>query len=114
MARKLGHVFHDILETIARIEQITRGKSLQDFEASWQLRWMVQRALEIISEASRSIPDAVANTRPEIPWKKVRGIGNVLRHEYEGLSDRVIWNAVIDELPRLKLAVEALAAAHRE
>jgi uncharacterized protein with HEPN domain len=110
MARKLGHVFNDILETIARVEQITRGKSLQDFEASWQLRWMVQRALEIISEASRSIPDETANTRPEVPWRKVRDIGNVLRHEYEGLSDRIIWSVVIDELPRLKAAVEALAA----
>ena len=111
MARKLDHVFHDILETIARVEEITRGKSLQDFEADWQLRWMVQRAIEIISEASRSIPEAVANTRPEIPWRKVRGIGNVLRHEYESISDRVLWNVVVDELPRLKLAIEALASA---
>jgi uncharacterized protein with HEPN domain len=111
MARKLDHVFHDILETIARVEEITRSKSLQDFEASWQLRWMVQRAIEIISEASRSIPDPVANTRPEIPWRKVRDIGNVLRHEYESISDRVLWNVVVDELPRLKLAVEALAAS---
>ena len=111
MARQLHHVINDILETIARVEQITRGKSFQDFEGSWQLRWIVQRALEIISEASRAIPDEIANTRPEIPWRKVRGIGNVLRHEYEGLSDRIIWNVVTDELPRLKTAVEALAAA---
>ena len=110
MARKLRHVFNDILETIARVELITRGKSLQDFEASWQMRWMVQRAIEIISEASRSIPDEIANTRPEIPWRRVRGIGNVLRHEYEGLSDRIIWNVVIDELPRLKAAIAALDA----
>jgi hypothetical protein len=51
MPRKLDHVFHDMLETIARVEEITRGKSLQDFEASWQLRRMVQRAIEIISES---------------------------------------------------------------
>jgi uncharacterized protein with HEPN domain len=111
MARKLDHVFHDILEAIARVQEITRDKSLQDFEANWQLRWMVHRAIEIISEASRSIPDALANTRPEIPWRKVRGIGNVLRHEYESISDHVLWNVVVDELPRLKLAIEALASA---
>jgi uncharacterized protein with HEPN domain len=114
MARKLDHIFHDILETIARVEEITRGKSLHDFEASWQLRWTVQRGIEIISEASRSIPDAVANTRPEIPWRKVRDIGNVLRHEYEAASDRVLWNVVVDELSRLKVAIEALAAAPPE
>lgn len=109
MARRVGHAVHDILEAIERIEEITRGKSLDDFEASWQMRWLVQRAIEIISEASRAIPDDLANTRPEIPWRKVRGIGNVVRHDYEGLSDRIIWNVVVDELPRLKLAVQEIA-----
>lgn len=109
MVRRIGHVIHDILEAIERVEEVTRGKSLDEFQASWQLRWLVQRAIEIISEASRAIPDDLANTRPEIPWRKVRGIGNVLRHDYEGLSDRIIWNVVVDELPRLKAAVETLA-----
>ena len=64
MARKVDHVIHDILEAIGRVEEITQGKSLAEFEASWQLRWLVQRAIEIISEASRAIPDELANTRP--------------------------------------------------
>jgi uncharacterized protein with HEPN domain len=109
MARKVEHVIRDILEAIERVEEITRGKSLDDFEASWQLRWLVQRAIEIVSEASRAIPDDLASTRPEIPWRKVRGIGNVLRHDYEGLSDRIIWNVVLDELPRLRTAIQAIA-----
>ena len=67
MARKVGHALHDILEAIERIEEITDGKSLVDFEASWQLRWLVQRAIEIISEASRAIPDDLTNTQPDIP-----------------------------------------------
>jgi uncharacterized protein with HEPN domain len=109
MARRVAHAIHDILEAIERVEEITRGKSLGDFEASWQLRWLVQRAIEIISEASRAIPDELTSTEPEIPWRKVRGIGNVLRHDYEGLSDRIIWNVVLDELPRLKRAIQAIA-----
>jgi uncharacterized protein with HEPN domain len=44
----------------------------------------------------------------------VAGIGNVLRHDYEGLADRIIWGVVIDELPRLKTAIEAIAAALNE
>jgi uncharacterized protein with HEPN domain len=109
MARKVGHVLHDILEAIERIEEITDGKSLVDFEASWQLRWLVQRALEIISEASRAISDNLTNIQPDIPWRKIRGIGNVLRHDYEGLSDRILWNVVLDELPRLKAAIQAIS-----
>lgn len=85
MARKVAHALHDILEAIERVEEVTRSKTFEEFEASWQLRWLVQRAIEIISEASRAIPDSLTMERPEIPWRKVRGIGNVLRHDYEGL-----------------------------
>lgn len=87
MARKLAHVIHDILEAIERVEEITRDLSLDEFEQSWKLRRLVQRAIEIISEASRAIPDELANTRPGIEWRKVRGIGNVLRHDYEGVAE---------------------------
>jgi len=114
MARKIGHVIHDILDAIKRIDQITHGKTFADFEASWQMRWLVQRGIEIISEASRGIPDNLKSARPEIPRRKVTGIGNVLRHEYEGLSDQVIWNVVVDELPRLGTAVQAMAAIVKE
>ena len=110
MARRVDHVLHDILEAIERVEQITRGKTLAVFERNWELRWLVQRAIEIISEASRAIPDELKSLRPEIPWLRVRGIGNVLRHEYQGLSDPIIWRVVTDELPRLKAAIEAIAA----
>jgi uncharacterized protein with HEPN domain len=75
------------------------------------LRWIVQRAIEIISEASRAIPEELKRARPEIPWPQVRGIGNILRHEYQGLSDPIIWRVVTDELPRLKTAIEAIADA---
>jgi uncharacterized protein with HEPN domain len=114
MPRKVGHAIHDILEAIDRVEQITRGKTLSDFEVSWQLRGLVQRAIEIISEASRAIPDELTSMRPEIPWPKVRGIGSILRHDYSSLSDRIIWNVVLDELPRLKAAVVAIAATVKE
>ncbi len=59
-------------------------------------------------EASRSIPDELENARPEIPWPRVKAIGNVLRHEYHGLSDRIIWGVIVDELPKIRIAVEAI------
>jgi uncharacterized protein with HEPN domain len=108
MPRRVDHVLHDILEAIGRVEEVTHGKTLAEFEASWQLRWLVQRAIEIISEASHAIPDELTDTQPEIPWPSVRGIGNVLRHEYDGLADPIIWRVVTDELPKLKCAIENL------
>jgi uncharacterized protein with HEPN domain len=114
MARRVGHILHDILEAIERIEHATHGKTFPEFEASWEVRWLVQRGIEIISEASRGIPETAKDLRPEIPWKKVAGIGNVLRHDYAGLADRIIWNVVHDELPKLKTAIEVISASLKE
>jgi uncharacterized protein with HEPN domain len=114
MSRKVGHVLHDILEAIDRIEHVTRGRTLAEFESNWEMSWLVQRGIEIISEASRAIPDDVKSVRPEIPWRNVAGIGNVLRHGYDALSNRIIWGVVIDELPKLKIAIEAIAATLNE
>ena len=114
MSRKIGHLLHDILEAIEHIGDATRRKTLPEFEASWETRWLVQRGIEIISEASRGIPDAAKRLRPEIPWKKVAGIGNVLRHDYSGIADHVIWGVVNDEIPKLKAAIEAISATVKE
>jgi uncharacterized protein with HEPN domain len=48
MARKIGHAIHDILETIERIESKTRGRTFAEFVSDWELRFIVQRAIEII------------------------------------------------------------------
>ena len=76
--------------------------------------FIVQRANEIISEASRRLPDELKLTRPEIEWRSIAGIGNVLRHEYHTISDKVIWDVVQAELPLLKTAIEAIAARVEE
>ena len=53
--------------------------------------WLVQRGVEIISEASRHLTDEMKARHPEILWQKVTGIGNVLRHNYEKIAVPVIW-----------------------
>jgi len=69
----------------------------------------VQRAREIISEASRRIPAEIKLTQPSIRWASIAGIGNVLRHDYNEISNEVIWKVVRQELPLLKRAIETKA-----
>lgn len=92
--REFRHALDDILAAIEGIQQATEAKNFADFDGDWLLRHGVQRGIEIISEASRAIPADVQALRPEVPWKKVRAIGNVLRHEYHSLSDRIVWAIV--------------------
>jgi uncharacterized protein with HEPN domain len=73
-----------------------------------------QRAVEIISEASRRIPDDLKASYPDIRWKSIAAIGNVLRHEYHTIADQLIWNVVRHELPGLRQAVQDMASKLRE
>jgi uncharacterized protein with HEPN domain len=109
MARTVRHTIHDILETIARVEMKTVGKTFAEFETDWELRFIVERAIEVISEATRRLPADLKATRPEIEWRSIAGIGNVLRHEYHTISNKVIWDVVQAELPPLRTAIEAIA-----
>ena len=102
----------DIIEAIALIRTELAGVTMHAFEPDRRKRWLVERGIEIISEASRHLPDTMKGRHPEIPWPKVAGIGNVLRHEYERVAHDVLWHVAHDDLPALdKICREELAAA---
>lgn len=102
-------------EAITRIRQVTGDISLDDFESSWEKRWLVERGLEIVSEASRRLDGDVKARHPHIPWSKVAGIGNVLRHNYHRVAADVLWKLVSCDLAPLEEAVrQELAEADRE
>jgi uncharacterized protein with HEPN domain len=67
--------------------------------------------VEIISEASRRLTDELKARHPEIPWRKVAGIGNVLRHDYETVAAPILWKLAQGDLPALeKVCREELEA----
>src|SRR5260221_13621570 len=88
----------DIIEAVERIRGETAGVPLDVFEADWRKRWLVERGVEIISEASRHLTNELKARHPEMPWSKVAGIGNVLRHDYERIAADVLWKLLQDDL----------------
>ncbi len=65
-------------------------------------RFATERAIEIISEASRHIPDDLKATAPDIPWRDVADIGNFLRHVYERTDPKIVWTVVKFRLAALE------------
>jgi uncharacterized protein with HEPN domain len=106
----------DIVEAIDRIRASLTALSLEDFENSWEKRWLVERGIEIISEASRRLPGDLKDRNPGIPWRKVAGIGNIIRHDYERVAPDVLWKLIQDDLPTLEKVcrAELSAASARE
>lgn len=95
------HLF-DIMEAIERINTVLEGMPLAVFEEDWQAQWLIQRGGEIASEASRRLPEELKARHPDIPWRKVAGIGNVLRHDHESISAPIMWTPVREDLPVLE------------
>jgi uncharacterized protein with HEPN domain len=92
----------DLIEAIERVNGVLADVPLEAFENDWQRQWLVERGVEIISEASRHLPDDLKARHPQIPWQKVAGIGNILRHNYESIAAPVLWKLVQVDLPTLE------------
>lgn len=93
---------NDIADAIELIFAEMTDVTLEAFEGDRRKRWLVERGIEIISEASRHLPAALKHRYPKVPWRKVAGIGNVLRHEYQRIAYDILWHLVKEELPPLE------------
>ncbi len=98
----------DIRDAIAEAENFTAGMSFEDYLANSLVRRGVERCIEIVSEASRHVPAKRKAVHPEVPWRNIAGIGNVLRHGYRLVDHGIIWAVVRDDLPALRVVVEAM------
>ena len=96
----------DILHQINLAESFTSGQTESDFLQAYLHFYAVTRCLEIISEASRRLPDEFKSRHPDIEWREMAGAGNVYRHDYGDVAPRRIWQAVKQALPPLREVVE--------
>ncbi len=91
----------DILRAIDKIESFVKGMTLNKFRKNELVVDAVVRNLEIIGEASKSIPIAVRHKYPDIPWMKMGGMRNVLIHQYFGVDVKIVWRTIKESLPTL-------------
>ncbi len=75
---------------------------LGQFASDRKTVYAVVRALEIISEATRRLPDALKDRHSEIDWVAIAAAGNIYRHEYEGVDEKLIWKTIQDDLDELR------------
>jgi uncharacterized protein with HEPN domain len=98
---------HDIVDNIdaSRCSQPTW--EFEKFATDRKTAYAVVRALEIISEASRRLPAELKDRHSEIDWVAVAAAGNVYRHEYEGVDEKLIWHTVRHALSTLRSVAAA-------
>ena len=101
-ARNLLLRIEDILEAVHNIRTYTEGMDYPTWCKDKKTIDAVIRNFEIIGEAANHIPADVQSHYPHIPWQQMRGIRNILIHEYFGVDEEVIWEAIQNDIPALK------------
>ena len=102
MKKDVKTFLQHIMESIERIEDYTQGISKEDFMENLQLQDAVIRRLEIIREAVKNIPQDFREKYPDIPWKQIAGMRDVLIHGYLGVDLDLVWKVVEKDIPELK------------
>jgi len=92
----------DIIEAIAKIERYTNSIDFATWQKDEKTVDAVIRNLEVIGEAASNLPIEIQERYKDVPWDMMRGIRNILAHEYFGIDLEIVWKTVKEDLPDLK------------
>jgi uncharacterized protein with HEPN domain len=96
-----------IMECIQKIERFTEGGK-ERFLEDELIQDAVLRNFEVIGEAAKRLDEAYRATHPEIPWRAIAGLRDVLIHQYEGVDRNKVWAIVEKDLPCLNRSIASL------
>jgi uncharacterized protein with HEPN domain len=114
MKRTYTDYLRDILDAAEKAEQFLSDVSEEQFKANDEKVFAVVRALEIVGEAARAIPDDVRTRYPAVPWRDVAGMRDKLVHAYFVVDLKRVWETVKRDLPTLRESVTRMLVEAEE
>ena len=114
MSRTYRDYIEDILRAVVDIEEFVEGLDYNSFAHDRKTAYAVVRALEIIGEATKRIPEEVKSRAPELPWRYMARMRDKLIHHYHGVDLEMVWLVVKEELPKIKEPLEKLLSEYGE
>ena len=110
--RDAAHLW-DMLQAARDAASIVSGVTREHFGGDRLRMLALERSMELIGEAARRVSDAFRRKHPQIPWKEMIGLRNILAHDYGRIDHDKLYATAVKEIPRLIAALEALQVVNR-
>ncbi|MEO0071179.1 MAG: DUF86 domain-containing protein [candidate division WOR-3 bacterium] len=111
MPRDYKAFLEDIVEAATVARQFVAGMTKEQFAQDRKTRDAVVRNLEVIGEAVKKVSDEIKDKYPEVEWKKIAGLRDILIHDYFGIDTDIIWDVIQNKLPTLIKQLQQILAA---
>jgi len=106
--RDLRDYLQDILDTIDIAQQFVAGMTFADFQADQKTVFAVIRAIEVIGEAVKKLPNELRCKYTSIEWRAMAGMRDRLIHNYFGVDYDIVWDVVVNKLPALEREIRLI------
>lgn len=108
--RDIGSLW-DMVNAIHRIQEFTVDLTDEAYLDSLLIQSAVERQLEILGEAARRLSDEFRQAHPEVDWRRIIGLRNILIHRYDEIRQQTIWTTVVLELEPLLTQLDILLSS---
>ncbi|MCD6219962.1 DUF86 domain-containing protein [Candidatus Calescamantes bacterium] len=108
MKREVVDYIEDIIESMTNSLNFAKDMNYEEFVTDTKTIYAVIRAIEIIGEGVKNIPEDIREKYPEIPWKSIAGMRDKVIHAYFGVNLERVWRVVQKNIPELKPKFEEI------
>lgn len=102
MSNEFLDYIDDILDAMQKAEILVADVTFEGFQADFRIHFALVRALEIMGEASKRLPETVREQYPDVPWKGMAGMRDRIIHGYDDVDLAIVWNVVQNDIPRIR------------
>jgi len=92
----------DIVEAMDDARRFAEDVTSEELEGDLRTQYALQRAFEIIGEATKQVDDSIRDRYPDVPWRKMAGMRDVIVHKYFAVNLEVVWDTIYEDFPQIR------------